>query len=340
MDKIQDVVALYQEAARLLHAQTDGLGTRCSLADSYMDRVTVYNKVLATLGDAPEQPPMNDVEWDATKFVQLRQAKAGLGLQRRVGGRESGRHGSSFFLCMDESDRTTVRAQEYNVTPTFEDLTSIPMSSNQTHDTHCTLPPSCLAHSDASTIRGSNQLHNPPRGAAVDEVVGLQSSAAGPSASGRATTIASGKPASSSRKLELMGELDKEFEQCRTPVQNEKAMPSIVLCKQALSSQLSSPRDARSDRIRSPRGSSPGGSSRGLSPGGYASKDAERQAKSRRALRAATSPRPPPSGVSAQERWPPNMPDQRLHGSIILANTDRVSFGRGNREPLPQFAIA
>merc|ERR1719215_1048073 len=53
---------------------------------------------------------MTDVEWDAAKFVRLRQAKAQLRFQPHVGGPRSGRHGSGFFLCMEDRDYTPVGA--------------------------------------------------------------------------------------------------------------------------------------------------------------------------------------------------------------------------------------
>merc|ERR1712023_512064 len=100
----------------------------------------------------------------------------------------------------------------------------------------------------------------------------------------------------------MMAELEKEFEPCApsagplrtTDTTQPLGLLGEALSKKASSSQLSSPSCARSDSTRSPRG---------LSPGGYASKDAERQAVSRRALRESRrcekAPRPPPSASTS-----------------------------------------
>jgi len=105
IDRIAKAVDLYSDAGSLLQNQTGGLGPLAQLASSYTERAAFYKQLLAKAGEPPHEPPMSEVEWDAVKFVQLRQAKAELGLRSQVGGVASGRHGNSFFLCMDDVRR-------------------------------------------------------------------------------------------------------------------------------------------------------------------------------------------------------------------------------------------
>jgi len=105
MIKLGNVVRLYSEAAELLQDQTSGLGFLGSLAEAYAKRSQVYSAFLETLEDAPQEPPTTDVEQDAMKILQLRQAKAGLGLREQVGGPKAGRHGSSLFKCVERDTR-------------------------------------------------------------------------------------------------------------------------------------------------------------------------------------------------------------------------------------------
>merc|ERR1740130_622696 len=103
--KLQNLVDLYSEASSLLQEQTSGLGMLGRLVGAYAERSKFYSKILESVGEAPQEPPMTDVELDAVKFVQLRQAKAGLGLRDAVGGVRAGRHGSSFFNCVERDRR-------------------------------------------------------------------------------------------------------------------------------------------------------------------------------------------------------------------------------------------
>jgi hypothetical protein len=105
-DKIHDAAILYNEAASLLQTQTSGLGRLGHLVEAYSKRSSMYNQMSQGLDEAPEEPTLSDVEWDAFKFVQLRQFKAQLGLRDNVGGKKAGRHGYSFFNCIERDDRT------------------------------------------------------------------------------------------------------------------------------------------------------------------------------------------------------------------------------------------
>merc|ERR1712139_305183 len=103
----------------------------------------------------------------------------------------------------------------------------------------------------------------------------------------------SGSFRESSRQRELIGKLEQAFEPCMLSNQNSKTLPhdrvvSATLHREVPSGKLSRPGYARGERD--------------LSPAGYAAKDAERQAVSRRVLqetRRSTPPRPPPSGQSS-----------------------------------------
>merc|ERR1719162_966979 len=72
LGQFRSLVQLYTEAASLLQEQSSGLGVLGRLAEAYAERSRVYSKILETLGRAPGEPPMTDVEWDAIKFIQLR----------------------------------------------------------------------------------------------------------------------------------------------------------------------------------------------------------------------------------------------------------------------------
>lgn len=306
--RILEAIALYRDAASLLQAQTAGLGSLGRLADSYMERATAYQKFLDKLGQTPLQPPMTDVEWDATRFVQLRQVKARLGLRPQVGGAGSGRHSSGFMLCMADEDlfptgshvttapvgplqigalepttpiQTSMRAipDSFEATPTFKDLTSIALPSDHSR---------CYSTSQMRDLPCSRVRDETSRHRQTDASTGVARESA-----------AKQEPALTARQREMMADLEKEFEPCTGLGQNtDRPQPlgllGEALCKRASSSQLSSPSCARSDTTRSPRG---------LSPGGYARKDAERQAISRRALResrrCAQAPRPPPSATTS-----------------------------------------
>lgn len=378
LGKIRNLVATYQDAAQLLHSQTDGLGNLGWLADSYVERAAVYSQVLATLPMPPEQPPMTNVEWDATKFVQLRQAKAQLGFQPSVGGPASGRHGRGFFLCMEDNDftpvganaismsqsssmpsadrrqsvnhnnallpdavgstpatpiRTSIRAPatsethdecirntypfvsqtraEYTVTPTFEDLAGIPAAPTGEDP-------------ESPLLVSSRQVLNLPRGAVIDEATVndsallLQSAKVGTKSCRHAAKDAARDSEDLPHQDELMEKLEKEFQMCsrpKDPRPRPQPMLDDAISKDTSSSQLSSPSYAHSNKSRSPRG---------LSPGGYATRDAEKQAASRRKLqesrRCGTPPRPPRderSKAAATELTLENAPSDALGNSSL-----------------------
>jgi len=289
---------------------------------------------LDQLGQVPLQPPMNDVERDATRFVQLRQVKARLGLRPQVGGAGSGRHGSSFMLCMADEDYppigshvtttqvaplqsgglepttpicTSIRARPISMetTPTFQDLTSI-------------APPS-----DHSRCHSTSQMCDLPRSTIIDET--SRHGQAGVFTGLARESGAKQEPSLTKRQLQMMAELEKEFEPCAAPLQNADrpqplGMLGEALSKKASSSQSSSPSCTRSDTTRSPRG---------LSPGGYASKDAERQAMSRRVLResrrGSKAPRPPPSSTSTTTT---KVVPEGSHGNIF----NRHAMATGGRQ--------
>lgn len=105
INQIQKAVDLYEDAASLLQSQAGGVGPLASLAASYTARATFHKELLASMGTVPEEPPMTDIEWDATKFVQLRQAKAQLGLRSQVGGAATGWRSGLFSTCVEQERR-------------------------------------------------------------------------------------------------------------------------------------------------------------------------------------------------------------------------------------------
>jgi len=119
MDRMQNAVDMYSDAATLL--RKSGLRALDHLASSYTERSDFYSKILENAGKAPKEPPMTDTEWDAIKFIQLRQAKAQLGLRQQVGGSKAGRHGNSLFNCMDRD-----RAPGNNVSDDSDELRHCP----------------------------------------------------------------------------------------------------------------------------------------------------------------------------------------------------------------------
>jgi hypothetical protein len=108
VERIRKTVDLYSEAACLLQSQSSGLGALGRAAEAYAQRSKELSKLLESVGEAPKEPPMTEVEWDAVRFVQLRQAKAQLGFRDYVGGSRAGRHGYNFFTCMEDRDTRTL----------------------------------------------------------------------------------------------------------------------------------------------------------------------------------------------------------------------------------------
>merc|ERR1712070_179526 len=152
--------------------------------------------------------------------------------------------------------------ENHPVTPSVYDLGPVP----EVHESRHTSPPSTRRHP-----LPASSLH---RGAVIDEaVVSDARSFAG-----------------SSQHREMMGKLEQAFEPCTLPKQNSQTLPHEA---RGANGVLHREAPSRSGYPRRDRD---------LSPGGYATMDAGRQAGSRRVLQEpprSTSPRPPPSAQSS-----------------------------------------
>jgi hypothetical protein len=158
-NRIEEAASLYSEAASLLQSQTalpDALRySAASLAEIYLARSRHYAHLVQNVGVIPDEPAMTDVEWDAVKFIKLRQAKAQLGLREKVGGTKSGRHGNSLFNCVGERESRPNRGSVSN--QALQDSRQYDVDSVM--ESQSSLTPSVI---DWSVSVGSPAVERPP----------------------------------------------------------------------------------------------------------------------------------------------------------------------------------
>jgi hypothetical protein len=339
IDRIHDAAILYGEAASLLQTQTSGLGPLGHLVEAYGRRSSMYNQMSQGLDEAPQEPPMSDVEWDAVRFVKLRQFKAQLGLRDKVGGRRAGRHGYSFFNCIERDDRSQRVPAHPQITnaareegwpeekpaPTSESLTPSIVDWSVSAGGH---------HAGDSTDCGKR-----PGGtsmASLIEPVGK-----------REQTFEPPTAMQNSQSLKRGDTLD-TLETCLDSLDNMK----MVI--ETLDAQPSATQSGIHPQAQIHESTHAGGAGmRSSSPSGYLTKDAERQAASRRVLQEARQQAPleaPEStqgsfamasateealvptgsflapGCSASSSMPPLVPNMSLQASLV-AHGEAVSQG-------------
>lgn len=118
--QVQSTITLYAEAANLLQKPTlresAAVGHKDggkALAQTYLERTQVLRHVLTLLAEPPDKPAMTSAEMEATTFLQLRNAKANLGLRQPVGARPSdGPGGLCQPHCCDDDDDCTAFASK------------------------------------------------------------------------------------------------------------------------------------------------------------------------------------------------------------------------------------
>jgi hypothetical protein len=168
--KMQCVIALYKEAAHLLHGQSGGLSTLGRLAEVYSQKAQVCGEALEILREIPEMPPMSDVEWGATQFLKLRQAQVQLGLREQVGG-EIGRRSvdnvNIFYCCVDDQSDKISRSfegrpdQQAHQPPTVHDLQRVSNVYDQAPKNQEALYEGSHESQDPSEIERSRALWSP-----------------------------------------------------------------------------------------------------------------------------------------------------------------------------------
>lgn len=314
IDKVYNAAILYKEAASLLQSQTSGLGVLGRLVEMYAERAKMYSQMYEALGETPQEPPLSDVEWDAIKLVQLRQFKANLGLREHVGGAKAGRHGYSFFNCIEREDRTQRVAARPQVTagaewPGCREEAPTPSNSQPPSVFDCSFDAGASSH-DLGQMHASNPpqaydlQHSAHFGTSSHTSVGSSTSFGKRPAGGTMASI-----------IESMGKSEQDFES----TQNSQTLPrgdtldTLNTCIDSLdnlrtvidtmdapvmqshNSQMLMQPDGEDASKAPSRTMSDTAAPKPLSPRSYASKDAERQANSRRLLQETRQTMPPTS---------------------------------------------